>query len=194
MRMSEPAIYNMTDEEFDEFQDRLYDMARTFYASNDLARYLPIPPPAKPQYVTRDNDGDHPNSRPGDCPNFRPGDCPNFRPSENGTVPFGVDDENAPIPVDAQNPLRLPRPPNNCPRVSQHRFANRGVIPSKSRCRIIMISTGLGQEKPQPSMAKLVNALQNPPSPNTPDHTNCPALTRCERFDGKSQTCRFEVK
>jgi hypothetical protein len=81
MRVADPIIYKMTDEEFDEFQDRLYKIARTLYERNDLADILPIPPPAPPVYVSRDNAGD----------------CPNFRLSENGTVPLPTpDDEDCP--------------------------------------------------------------------------------------------------
>ena len=56
MRMVEPVVRNMTDEEFDEFQDRLYEALRALYESDQLAKYLPIPAPERPVYVTRDND------------------------------------------------------------------------------------------------------------------------------------------
>ncbi len=72
MRLADPVVYNMTDDQFDEFQDRLYEINRALYECNDLAKFLPIPPPSPPVYVSRDNDGN----------------CPNPRPSENSTVPL----------------------------------------------------------------------------------------------------------
>jgi len=93
MRMADPIIYKMSDEEFDEFQDRLYGIVCALYKSNELARLLPIPPPPPPVYVARDNDGPKPQG-------FAPGipdqddrpeedrDCPNSAASESETDPF----------------------------------------------------------------------------------------------------------
>ena len=128
MRLSQPAIYNMTDEEFDEYQDRVYDMIRALHESDELARFLPIPPPPKPIYVTRDN-GDSPDPHPseisengtdpGDCPDDCLGedgtehaDCPDLSPGENGTEPGDCPDfcpsKNGTVPCEA--PSRDPSP------------------------------------------------------------------------------------
>jgi hypothetical protein len=56
MRVAEPIVYEMTDEQFDRFQDRLYEAVRAFYEEEQLAKYLPIPPPGPPVYVSRNND------------------------------------------------------------------------------------------------------------------------------------------
>ena len=76
LHVSDPLIRKLSDEEFDEFQDKLHEMAMAFYESDDLAKYLPIPPPEPPEYVARPDPI---------------GDCPNSHTSEDGTVPFGTD-------------------------------------------------------------------------------------------------------
>ena len=62
MRVADPIIYKLSDEEFDEFQDRLYNIMRALYERNDLAQLLPIPPPSPPDYVSRNKDVAKPDS------------------------------------------------------------------------------------------------------------------------------------
>ena len=40
MRLADPIIYKMSHQEFDEFQDRLYEIMGALYARNDLATLL----------------------------------------------------------------------------------------------------------------------------------------------------------
>ena len=92
MRLADPVIYKMSDEEFDEFQDRLYEMVRALHESNELARYLPIPPPPPPVYVSHNKNGPQPESfaprtSEGDDLPEEDGDCPDSRGGENGTDP-----------------------------------------------------------------------------------------------------------
>ncbi len=56
LKMLDSIIRKLSDEEFDAFQDKLYETARALHETNDLSRYLSSPPPSKPDYVARDKD------------------------------------------------------------------------------------------------------------------------------------------
>jgi hypothetical protein len=62
MRLANPIIDKMSATEFDEFQDRLYNIMRALYERNDLADLLPIPPPPRPDYVSRNKEVAKPRS------------------------------------------------------------------------------------------------------------------------------------
>lgn len=56
IQIATPFVHQMTDEEFDDFKDRLYNTLRALHESNELTKYLPIPEPEPPIYLTREND------------------------------------------------------------------------------------------------------------------------------------------
>jgi hypothetical protein len=90
--MSDPLIQRLTDEEYDEMQDRMYETARALHECDELTKYLPIPEPPPPVYVARNTPVADPTPAPPplECPVNDCAVCPHALTRVNGPGANGL--------------------------------------------------------------------------------------------------------